>query len=225
MNALARSRRLLCDARVRELAFRKRARAGWSVGNQNLGRRPNARHPGPDGRLVATAWPAWTAFLSRKTFLSSHPVTPLAVMDFSQFNPSEQAHLSRVIERKQVRVSLRPVLPNTLTPAHAPDARLYAHVLEPRRALLHLLLQRLYQQGPLHQRGPSDSSFTFPSRSHPHSPHASPTAPTSSSSTRSAWAPALLSRTPVRHSTSLLRRAVLTLRPRLSEMMNSSQSK
>jgi len=71
-------------------------------------------------------------------------------MDFSQLNSAEQAHMSKVIEKKQVRSNicdLRPLLTSSS------DARLPADVLKSRRAMLQFVLQRLYKQGTILKGG------------------------------------------------------------------------
>ena len=62
-------------------------------------------------------------------------------MDFSGFNAAEQAHMTKVIEKKQVRILfLPPSFGNVFNCNHL-DARLYANVFEPFRALFHIMLQ------------------------------------------------------------------------------------
>lgn len=60
-------------------------------------------------------------------------------MDFSAMNPAEQAHMSKIIEKKQVSLAG----PNNHARAETQlgtDAGLHEDVLIPRRALLQLLL-------------------------------------------------------------------------------------
>ncbi len=64
-------------------------------------------------------------------------------MDFSQLNSAEQAHMSKVIEKKQVRRTWTSVANEQAiaeTYLILLDARLYADVLEPGRPLLQRLL-------------------------------------------------------------------------------------
>jgi hypothetical protein len=65
-------------------------------------------------------------------------------MDFSRLNSAEQAHMSKVIEKKQVRSNGRSRL--LVLTSFPQDARFLADVLESRRAMLQLVLQRLYKQ-------------------------------------------------------------------------------
>lgn len=69
-------------------------------------------------------------------------------MDFSAMNPAEQAHMSRVIEKKQVgRGGISAMQPPVLKrPTLALDAGLHENVLVTSRAMLQLLLQRLHEQ-------------------------------------------------------------------------------
>lgn len=80
--------------------------------------------------------------------------TTRSTMDFSQMNAAEQAHMNRVIEKKQVSRTRSPDATHGPAEPHplCADARLHAHVLEPRRAVLHRVLQRLHVQGPVLKR-------------------------------------------------------------------------
>jgi hypothetical protein len=51
-------------------------------------------------------------------------------MDFSGFNAAEQAHMTKVIEKKQVRMLSVPSFGN-VSNCNRLDARLYANVFEP----------------------------------------------------------------------------------------------
>lgn len=77
-------------------------------------------------------------------------------------NAAEQTHMTKIIEKKQVSPSQRYPLPQALLkymPA-APDARLYAHVLQPRREVFQRLLQRLHEQGPFLKGGTLPAPFS-----------------------------------------------------------------
>ena len=52
-------------------------------------------------------------------------------MDFSSFNPAEQAHMTKVIEKKQVRILSLPPRFGNVTNCNGLDARLYANVFDP----------------------------------------------------------------------------------------------
>ena len=64
-------------------------------------------------------------------------------MDFSQFNPAEQAHMTKVIERKQVsRRQSKSINCNSLIKFSTclPDARFHETLLRPRGTLFHIML-------------------------------------------------------------------------------------
>lgn len=81
-------------------------------------------------------------------------------MDFSSLSSAEQAHMTKVIEKKQVSEDciLGRNMPNILLFPQSichliSDARLHEDVLKPRRTLFHLMLQRLHKQGTVVKRG------------------------------------------------------------------------
>lgn len=79
-----------------------------------------------------------------------HRHTPLR-MDFSNFNSAEQAHMTKIIEKKQACkhiLSLQCIADTCVT-----DARLFKNVLQPCWKVLQLMLQRLHKQGPINERG------------------------------------------------------------------------
>jgi len=59
-------------------------------------------------------------------------------MDFSQLNSAEQAHMTKIIEKKQVCILAYSLL-QTFS-RFLPDARLPAFVLGPRGKMLYLML-------------------------------------------------------------------------------------
>ena len=71
-------------------------------------------------------------------------------MDFSQFNAAEQAHMTKIIEKKQV--SNNTALKSSDSLARL-DARLLASLLWSRGEMLQFMLQRFHQQGSFFKRG------------------------------------------------------------------------
>lgn len=89
-------------------------------------------------------------------YQNSHRVSSLEhTMDFSAMNPAEQAHMSKVIEKKQVSSGSRTPQATTRTDIRkiGVDAGFHENVLVAGRTLLQLLLQRLHKQGSVVKRG------------------------------------------------------------------------
>lgn len=64
-------------------------------------------------------------------------------MDFSSFNSAEQAHMTKVIEKKQVSFVAQSKLSKQVTYRTGPhvDARLFEDVREPSGKVFHVVLQ------------------------------------------------------------------------------------
>ncbi len=95
---------------------------------------PRDCHARTDARVLSFC----SSLLANLPVTYYYPADDLFTMDFSQMNPAEQAHMTRVIERKQVRISLNCCGERTLNTVTRclqygwVDARLHAHVLGPR---------------------------------------------------------------------------------------------